>query len=78
MVPSQALGEIERQVRQLPREDQLWLIERLAHELRRQNTLKPSSDELQAMADDPEIQRELRAISEEFSPTESDGLGPED
>ena len=30
--------------------------------------------ELQAMANDPEIQAELTAINEEFKPTEMDGL----
>jgi predicted DNA-binding antitoxin AbrB/MazE fold protein len=32
-------------------------------------------DELSAMAGDPQIQRELRAISAEFASAESDGLG---
>ena len=31
--------------------------------------------ELTAMAGDPQIQRELRAIHFEFAPAESDGLG---
>ena len=32
-------------------------------------------NELAAMAGDPQIQRELRAINAEFAATESDGLG---
>ena len=34
-----------------------------------------SKSELAAMASDPQIQRELRAINAEFAATESDGLG---
>jgi predicted DNA-binding antitoxin AbrB/MazE fold protein len=32
-------------------------------------------NELEAMASDPQIQRELRVINAEFAGTESDGLG---
>ena len=46
-----------------------WLIERLAQRLREQliahNTFE---DSLAAMAADPEIQRELQCIEEEFAP----------
>ena len=34
-----------------------------------------SKSELAAMASDPQIQRELRAINAEFAAAESDGLG---
>jgi hypothetical protein len=70
------LQELENRIAQLSRDEQLWLIERLAHRLR----LAPSTadttleDDLAAMAADPDIQRELRAIEQEFAGTEGDGL----
>ena len=36
---------------------------------------KPSNSELEVMANDPDIQRELKQIDEEFSHTNLDGLG---
>ncbi len=61
---------------QLSLNDQLWLIEHLAHRIRHA-TLRiphiPESD-LTAMANDPDIQQELRQIETEFVTTESDGL----
>jgi len=50
------------------------LIERLARRLRQRGTGEQVALEsgLAAMAADPEIQRELREINEEFSPTERD------
>jgi hypothetical protein len=70
------LRELEQRIAQLPRDDQLWLIERLAHRLRLTTVLpqEPLESDLAAMAADPEIQRELRDIEEEFRGTESDGL----
>ncbi|MFO0967357.1 MAG: hypothetical protein U0793_17500 [Gemmataceae bacterium] len=53
----------------LPYEERLWLIERLAHGLRRSARNARSLDlALAEMAEDPEIQRELSAIAEEFGP----------
>ncbi len=77
---SPVLEQIEGMIRLLSREEQIWLIERLARDLREseaksriteQVTLK---SQLAAMAADPEVQAELRKIEYEFSVTESDGL----
>ena len=71
------LEEIEEQFDELSHEDQLWLIERLVHRLRKKTTAKQTAwqKDLAAMAADPEMQRELRKIHEEFRCTEADGLG---
>jgi len=70
------LTEIERKIYQLSPAEQLWLIERLAHRLRESSMpdQRALERELSAMASDPDIQRELRAIEVEFAATESDGL----
>jgi hypothetical protein len=57
--------------------EQLWLIERLAQRLREQLIAQNMfEDSLAAMATDPEIQRELQCIEEEFAPASADGLEP--
>ena len=72
---STELASIERKIAQLPPDDQLLLIERLAHRLRGATTPDETmEDELATMAADPEIRRELAAISDEFAGSESDGL----
>ena len=73
---STELASIETRIAQLSRNDQLLLIERLAHRLRDSSRESEASRErdLAAMAADPEIQRELAAIREEFAVTEGDGL----
>ena len=53
-----SLSEIEQSINQLSREEQLWLIERLAHTLR-ETTWEA---QLVAMASEPEIQRELKKL----------------
>ena len=63
----------------MSKEKQLWLIEKIVHRLQKILS-KPQSEnkkeiQLVAMAVDPEIQRELKKIEEEFSGTEQDGLG---
>jgi len=67
-----ALVEIERQLQQLSSDEQLWLIERLVQALRRHYapTQADWAGQLAAMAADPEIQRELRQIDDEFGPLE--------
>ncbi len=72
-----ALAELERQIRQFSREEQLWLIERLAHGLRENPgpATRPSDAALNAMAVDQDVQRELRAIESDLAGTEGDGLG---
>lgn len=69
-------AEIERQFGLLPLDEQLWLLERLVRGLRQHVPGKQAGldQDLAAMAADPEIQRELRAIEEEFSAAEGDGL----
>lgn len=77
---SPMLNEIEGMISRLSRKEQLWLIEQLAHRLR-EGSMKSHAPEqpdfksqLVAMADDPEVQAELRKIDEEFAVTESNGL----
>lgn len=71
------LSQIEGRIHQLSLGEQLLLIERLAQRLRAQ-LIPPQTleDALTAMAADPEIQRELQCIEEEFAPTAADGLEP--
>jgi hypothetical protein len=73
-----ALSHIEDHIAQLSVEEQLWLMARLAQRLRTQLAApSPLDAQLAAMAADPEIQHELRAIAEEFAAAEADGLAPE-
>lgn len=80
---SATLSQIEEIILRLSREEQLWLIEQLAHYLREGSAKGDVSvktvfeNQLAAMAADPEIQAELQKISREFSVTEADGLEPE-
>lgn len=74
-----ALEKIEAQILQLGLNEQLRLIEFLARRVR-ENAQKPSGNlenELSEMANDPEIQRELREIENEFAGTLLDGLRDE-
>jgi hypothetical protein len=68
------LTEIEQQVRQLPYDQQLLLIERLIAGLRKESRSEAMSSQLHAMASDPEIRRQLDEIDAEFASAESDGL----
>lgn len=70
------LERIEADMRQLPLTDQLWLMERLAAHIRqRAGAGSPAAEnQLAAMAQDPQVQRELRRIEAEFAGTETDGL----
>lgn len=71
-----SLSQLEQEIAQLPRDEQLWLIERLIHRLRNETPAQKAAmeNELKAMAADPDIQSELRAIEAEFRFTERDGL----
>ena len=64
---SPALSRIEESINQLSLDEQLWLMEQLAHRIR-ENTLKQSvwDTQLAAMAADPEVQSELQEISVGF------------
>jgi hypothetical protein len=70
------LEKIEAEILQLNLNEQFELIEFLVRQVR-ENAQKPSAnleDELTEMANDPEIQSELRAIECEFAGTLLDGL----
>ena len=71
------LSELEAHIDQLSVAEQLALLEYVAQRLRK--NLGAQSDlenELALMAADPDIQRELREINEEFASMEADGLEP--
>jgi hypothetical protein len=62
------LSELEKHIDELSVADQLALLEYVAQQLRK--NLRTSGDpdkELALMADDPDIQRELREINEDFA-----------
>lgn len=70
------LAQIESSFGELSVSEQLLLIERLVHRVN-ESALKRRSEseqQLAIMAADPEIQRELRSIEQEFSYAEADGL----
>jgi len=70
------LERIEADIDQLSLADQLCLLERLAQRIRERafHKLLVQENELVAMANDPDIQRELHQINVEFAATETDGL----
>ena len=69
------LSEIEESISQLPMDQQLRLIERVAQRIRGSIVGKDSiEDQIAAMASDPQIQGELHKIEAEFASTEADGL----
>lgn len=70
------IEDIEKKFKQLSRDEQLCLFERLAHQVKGEmlNRQKTMEAQLTAMASDPEIQREIRKINSEFTGTELDGL----
>lgn len=75
------LSEIEKSISLLSYEEQLWLVERIIHNLRFTRTSnnlsnKPHNfeEQLSQMANEPAIQEELKAIEREFAITEMDGL----
>ena len=69
------LNELEENIRRLPLDDQLLLIERVSHRIRTDISDKMDIDaQLSEMAADPEIQKELQEIEQEFTATEQDGL----
>ena len=69
------LSEIEESINQLPVDQQLRLIERVAQRIRGNIVGNDSIEsQLAAMASDPQIQNELHEIEGEFASTEADGL----
>lgn len=78
---SPILQQIEQSIRALSVEEQLWLLEKIAHELRQKTQFAnlpiagfDMETQLVEMANDPAIQAELAAIEQEFAFTEMDGL----
>ena len=78
---SPTLNQIEQSIILLSYEEQLWLVERIIHNLRVFNTnnnlnTKPHSfdEQLSLIAIDPDIQTQLQTIQGEFVITEMDGL----
>lgn len=78
---SQKLLEIERSIRALSLKEQLWLLERIARQVReRTNTdelsanIEDLEEQLAMMASDLEIQTELETTNREFAVAENDGL----
>jgi hypothetical protein len=76
-----SLHQIEQMVSCLSDEEQLWLMERVIHNLRLSRRRNHSDSheqtleqQLVMMANDPAIQGELKAIDQEFAVTEMDGL----
>jgi hypothetical protein len=70
------LERLEAELDDLSWSEQILLLERLARRIRERT---PNADvdmdrQLAAMADDPDIQRELREIASEFAATEADRL----
>ena len=82
-MPPSTLQELEQAIQALPWSEQLWLLEHLASQVREkaEATQRWTGAELEAqltaMAQDPAIQGELKAIAQEFAPTEADGLDPQ-
>lgn len=69
------LSQIEQNILQLPVHEQLMLISRVAERLRSKIDSKKDFDsELAEMANDENVQRELKEIEKDFRYTEFDGL----
>ena len=71
-----AFAEMESQLAALSREEQRRLLHTLARQIQTPAPECEAADELAAMANDPDIRRELQAIEREFAAAESDGLAP--
>ena len=73
---SETVLQLESSILELPREEQLWLVERIIHSLRESEMRERTAWEadLVAMASDHAIQNEIRVIDQEFSIAEMDGL----
>jgi hypothetical protein len=70
-----ALSQIESHILSLPVDEQLLLISRVAEKLRRKMENNSSFEyQLIEMANDENIQRELKEIELDFCYTEMDGL----
>ncbi|MEP7285044.1 MAG: hypothetical protein ABI947_04665 [Chloroflexota bacterium] len=61
---SSTLERLESDIKNLTLSEQAWLLERLAHHIREQTTHQEIENQLESMAADPDIQRELHAIED--------------
>ncbi len=69
------LTQIQENINRLSSDEQLWLIEWLAHRVREKAGAQSVwESQLADMAADPEIQDELQKIEAEFALAEADGL----
>ena len=70
-----ALSQIEQNILQLSADEQLLLISRVAERLRKNyDNTSDFEHQLVEMANDSDIQRELKEIETDFLHTEFDGL----
>ena len=74
------LMEIEEKISRLPRKKQLWLIDQLERKFKENSNNNAVGEQthfasqLAMMANDPEVQTELKKIEQEFALAEGDGL----
>ncbi len=70
------LGQLETELDALTEDEQWFIFNRLSRRLRNRTAIDRDSfdADLAAMANDPDIQRELRSIEVEFAPALLDGL----
>jgi hypothetical protein len=78
---SPKLLEIDRTIRNLSLAEQQWLLERLTKQVQCQKQsrgkfadMEAIKQQLEDMANDPDIQREIAEINQEFAIAEMDGL----
>lgn len=78
---SKKLLEIESSILSLSLEEQQWLLERIAKQVKEKTQIADKFShtsylalQIKAMAEDPDIQAEISAIDREFAVTEMDGL----
>ena len=69
------LDRLESAICHLTFTEQVWLMDRLAQKIRDRSArvMSVKDEHLEAMAEDPAIQRELIEIENEFASTEHDG-----
>lgn len=77
---STRVEKLETDIQRLTLSGQLYLLERLAQNVRTKTAQQQHliESQIEAMAADPDIQRELKDIEAEFLNTELDGLGDSD
>lgn len=73
------LENLNREINKLNDSEKLWLLEQIAQKPRNGRRKNQIRQEMVAMANDPEIQREIAAIENEFAPCLMDDslFGPE-